>query len=57
MAVMMLNNIPDVLKEQFKKACAEQNKSMAKVANELFERFVWKHEQNKSVKNYAKMDY
>jgi len=57
MAVMMLNNIPDVLKEQFKKACAEQNKSMAKVANELFERFVWEHEQNKSVKNYAKMDY
>ena len=56
MAVMMLNNIPDVLKEQFKKACAEQNKSMAKVANELFERFVWEHEQNKCSQNDTQED-
>ena len=54
MAVLMLNSVPDDLKAKFKKACASDGRSMAKVANELFERFVEEQEERE---NYAKMEH
>jgi len=49
MAVMMFSNVPDALKVEFKNACISANRSMSKVANELFTRFVKEQESRQEV--------
>ena len=49
MAVLLLSNVPDELKVEFKNACLAADRSMSKVANELFTRFVKEQESRQEV--------